>query len=146
MIYVYIFSPFWYMSIFSPPFDICLYFLPLLIYVYIFSPLLLYVYIFVALYIILHIESEWQTIIFKCLQISVIYIIFNNCNLYVFQTVIALLMLIPGDVGSLIDFFSFAAWLFYALAIVCLFILRWKMKDVHRPIKVLQRETYRIYS
>lgn len=65
-----------------------------------------------------------------------------NCKRYtpvpclIFTTVIALLMLIPGDVGALIDFFSFAAWLFYALAIVCLFILRWKMKDVHRPIKV----------
>lgn len=52
------------------------------------------------------------------------------------QAILSLLMLIPGDIGQLIDFFSFAAWLFYALAIVSLFILRWKMKDAHRPIKV----------
>ncbi|KAL5022204.1 hypothetical protein ScPMuIL_001359 [Solemya velum] len=53
-----------------------------------------------------------------------------------FTTVLALLMIIPLDVGALIDFFSFAAWLFYALTIVCLFVLRWTMKDAHRPIKV----------
>lgn len=54
----------------------------------------------------------------------------------IFTSVISLLMLIPGDIGGLIDFFSFAAWLFYALTIVCLFILRWTMKDAKRPIKV----------
>ncbi|XP_076111587.1 b(0,+)-type amino acid transporter 1-like isoform X1 [Mytilus galloprovincialis] len=65
-----------------------------------------------------------------------------NCRRYtpipclIFTAILSLLMLIPGDIGQLIDFFSFAAWLFYALAIVSLFILRWKMKDAHRPIKV----------
>lgn len=54
----------------------------------------------------------------------------------IFTTVLALLMLIPGDIGSLIDFFSFAAWMFYALAIVSLIILRFTMKNEHRPIKV----------
>ncbi|XP_062583996.1 b(0,+)-type amino acid transporter 1-like [Saccostrea cucullata] len=54
----------------------------------------------------------------------------------IFTTVIALLMLIPGDIGSLIDFFSFAAWMFYALAIICLIILRFKWKDRKRPIKI----------
>ncbi|KAK3086066.1 hypothetical protein FSP39_012937 [Pinctada imbricata] len=33
-------------------------------------------------------------------------------------------------------FFSFAAWLFYALAIVSLIVLRFTRKDDHRPIKV----------
>ncbi|XP_048742291.1 b(0,+)-type amino acid transporter 1-like isoform X2 [Ostrea edulis] len=54
----------------------------------------------------------------------------------IFTTVVALLMLIPGDIGSLIDFFSFAAWMFYALAIVSLMILRFTRKDDYRPIKI----------
>ncbi|XP_061163493.1 b(0,+)-type amino acid transporter 1-like [Saccostrea echinata] len=54
----------------------------------------------------------------------------------IFTTVIGLLMLIPGDIGSLIDFFSFAAWMFYALAIISLIILRFKWKDAKRPMKI----------
>ncbi|KAK3085560.1 hypothetical protein FSP39_005319 [Pinctada imbricata] len=60
----------------------------------------------------------------------------------VFTTIIGLIMLIPGDIGSLIDFFSFAAWLFYALAIVSLIVLRFTRKDDHRPIKVFYLYKY----
>ncbi|XP_052063177.1 b(0,+)-type amino acid transporter 1-like [Mytilus californianus] len=65
-----------------------------------------------------------------------------NCKRYtpipclIFTSLVALLMLIPGDIGSLIDFFSFASWMFYALAIISLFILRWRLPDAHRPIKI----------
>ncbi|XP_076111590.1 b(0,+)-type amino acid transporter 1-like [Mytilus galloprovincialis] len=65
-----------------------------------------------------------------------------NCKRYtpipclIFTSVVSLLMLIPGDIGSLIDFFSFASWMFYALAIISLFILRWRLPDAHRPIKI----------
>ncbi|OWF53532.1 b(0,+)-type amino acid transporter 1-like [Mizuhopecten yessoensis] len=54
----------------------------------------------------------------------------------IFTTIVSLLMLIPGNIGSLIDFFSFAAWLFYALTILSLVVLRFTMKNAHRPIKV----------
>ena len=47
-----------------------------------------------------------------------------------------MIALIPGDIGTLIDFFSFAAWLFYALTIISLIVLRFTMKDANRPIKV----------
>uniref|UniRef100_K1PSJ9 B(0,+)-type amino acid transporter 1 n=1 Tax=Magallana gigas TaxID=29159 RepID=K1PSJ9_MAGGI len=40
----------------------------------------------------------------------------------IFTTVVALLMLIPGDIGSLINFVSFASWMFYSLAIVSLIV------------------------
>jgi L-type amino acid transporter 9 len=45
-------------------------------------------------------------------------------------------MVIPSDVGSLIDFFSFAAWLFYGLAVFCVVILRFTKPNAERPIKV----------
>jgi len=54
----------------------------------------------------------------------------------VFTCIIALIMIIPGDIGSLIDFFSFAVWLFYGLTMATLLILRYTMKDEHRPYKV----------
>ncbi|KAL4235159.1 b(0 +)-type amino acid transporter 1 [Mactra antiquata] len=50
--------------------------------------------------------------------------------------VIAVLMVIPADIGSLIDFFSFAAWLFYGMAVSCVLVLRIRRPDAHRPIKV----------
>ena len=45
-------------------------------------------------------------------------------------------MVIPSDIGSLIDFFSFAAWLFYGLAVFCVVILRFRKPHAERPIKV----------
>lgn len=52
------------------------------------------------------------------------------------QAAIALIMVIPSDIGSLIDFFSFTAWIFYGGSMVALLLLRYTMKDVHRPYKV----------
>ncbi|XP_060075249.1 b(0,+)-type amino acid transporter 1-like [Ylistrum balloti] len=54
----------------------------------------------------------------------------------VFTTTLSLLMLIHGDVESLIDFFSLAALPFYALTTVSLVVLRFTMKDAHRHIKI----------
>ncbi|KAK3893117.1 hypothetical protein Pcinc_003053 [Petrolisthes cinctipes] len=53
-----------------------------------------------------------------------------------FNAAIALIMVIPSDIGSLIDFFSFTAWIFYGGSMVALLVLRYTMKDVHRPYKV----------
>lgn len=65
--------------------------------------------------------------------------IFNTANKpsYIrFQIVISLIMIIPGDIASLVDFFSFSAWLFYGVTVTCLLIFRFTKKDVERPIKV----------
>ena len=53
-----------------------------------------------------------------------------------FQTIIALLMVIPSDIESLIDFFNFTAWLFYGLTMAALILMRWTYKDTPRPYKV----------
>ncbi|KAK3600937.1 hypothetical protein CHS0354_004146 [Potamilus streckersoni] len=54
----------------------------------------------------------------------------------IFTCSIAMLMIIPSDVGGLIDFFSFASWIFYALTALALIILRFTRRNDHRPIKV----------
>ena len=52
------------------------------------------------------------------------------------QSIIALIMIIPGDIGSLIDFFSFTAWIFYGAAMLALIVMRFTKKDAPRPYKV----------
>ena len=47
-----------------------------------------------------------------------------------------MLMVIPADIASLIDFFSFAAWLFYGMAVFCVILLRFTRKKADRKIKV----------
>ncbi|XP_057316623.1 b(0,+)-type amino acid transporter 1-like [Hydractinia symbiolongicarpus] len=55
-----------------------------------------------------------------------------------FLALISLIMLIPdtAEFGTLIDFFSFASWLFYGACFVALIYLRFKRKDMERPYKV----------
>ena len=57
-------------------------------------------------------------------------------QIHSFQAIIAIIMLIPADIGSLLNFFSFTAWLFYGAVALALLILRYKWKDAHRPFKV----------
>lgn len=56
----------------------------------------------------------------------------------IFNAILAIAYVIPGNVNSLIDFFSFTAWLFYGLTMLALIRLRfvepWKNK--HRPYRV----------
>lgn len=56
----------------------------------------------------------------------------------IFNAILSILYVIPGDVGSLIDFFNFAAWLFYGLTMLALIRLRYiePWKDKHRPYRV----------
>ena len=63
-----------------------------------------------------------------------------------FQAIIAIIMLIPADIGSLLNFFSFTAWLFYGAVALALLILRYKCKDAHRPFKVLLNIHSKIYQ
>ncbi|XP_063871905.1 b(0,+)-type amino acid transporter 1-like isoform X6 [Scylla paramamosain] len=53
-----------------------------------------------------------------------------------FNAAIALIMVIPSDIGSLIDFFSFTAWIFYGGAMTALIVMRHTMPDAPRPYKV----------
>jgi len=51
---------------------------------------------------------------------------------------LAVVFLIPADIGELIDFVSFLMWIFYGMAIlsVIIFRIRKDYKDLHRPVKV----------
>ena len=46
------------------------------------------------------------------------------------------ILLIPGDIETLINYFSFAQWMIYGLVMVAVLILRYKHPDWERPIKV----------
>ncbi|CAG2168455.1 unnamed protein product [Oppiella nova] len=56
----------------------------------------------------------------------------------IFNAFLSILMVIPGNIESLIDFFSFTAWMFYGATMLALIILRYKSpyKDKSRPYKV----------
>ncbi|CAL8285690.1 unnamed protein product [Lota lota] len=54
----------------------------------------------------------------------------------IFTTVISLLVLIPGDFQSIVNFFSFTAWFFYAITISGLLYLKIKKPELPRPYKV----------
>lgn len=56
----------------------------------------------------------------------------------VLVSLIALLMIIPADIESLIDFFNFSAWIFYGLTMSALIVMRFTRKNAERPYKVHQ--------
>ena len=81
-----------------------------------------------------------------------------------FQAFLSLLMIIPGDIGTLIDFFSFTAWLFYGLTFVAVIVFRfrtkwrhvkrvYKVKDLNEPVNeskslvfLTPSQPYRLYQ
>lgn len=56
----------------------------------------------------------------------------------IFNALLSIAYVVPGNVNSLIDFFSFTAWLFYGLTMLALIKLRYTepWKDKHRPYRV----------
>lgn len=54
----------------------------------------------------------------------------------IFTGIISLIMIIPGSIDALIDYFSFASWIFYGAAFVCVIVLRFTHPEWERPIKV----------
>ncbi|KAM5237092.1 B(0,+)-type amino acid transporter 1 [Ctenodactylus gundi] len=54
----------------------------------------------------------------------------------IFCGIMATIYVIPGDINSLVNYFSFAAWLFYGLTTAGLIVMRVTRKDLERPIKV----------
>ncbi|XP_054710188.1 b(0,+)-type amino acid transporter 1-like [Uloborus diversus] len=54
----------------------------------------------------------------------------------IFNAILAICMIVPGDIGSLIDFFSFTAWLFYGMTFLALIVMRHTKPDLRRPYKV----------
>ncbi|XP_047183300.1 b(0,+)-type amino acid transporter 1 isoform X3 [Scophthalmus maximus] len=54
----------------------------------------------------------------------------------IFTTVISLVVLIPGDFQSIVNFFSFTAWFFYAITLSGLLYLKIKKPELPRPYRV----------
>ncbi|KAJ8387948.1 hypothetical protein AAFF_G00148820 [Aldrovandia affinis] len=54
----------------------------------------------------------------------------------IFTTAISLVVLIPGDFQSIVNFFSFTAWFFYGITLAGLIYLKIKKPDLPRPYKV----------
>ena len=54
------------------------------------------------------------------------------------QMLVSIIMLIPDSSSfmTLVDFFSFASWVFYGSTFAALLWLRWKRPSMHRPYKV----------
>jgi L-type amino acid transporter 9 len=52
------------------------------------------------------------------------------------QSLIAAAMVLYGTIDSLIDFFSFTAWIFYGGAMVALIVMRYTKPNYPRPYKV----------
>ncbi|XP_032877957.1 b(0,+)-type amino acid transporter 1-like [Amblyraja radiata] len=53
-----------------------------------------------------------------------------------FTAFIALILLIPGDFGSIVKYFSFTAWFFYSQAFAALVYMKIKKPHLHRPFNV----------
>lgn len=53
-----------------------------------------------------------------------------------FQSLIAVAMVLYGTIDSLIDFFSFTAWIFYGGAMLALIVMRYTKPHAPRPYKV----------
>ncbi|KAG7509675.1 b(0,+)-type amino acid transporter 1-like [Solea senegalensis] len=54
----------------------------------------------------------------------------------IFTTIISLVVLIPGDFQSIVNYFSFTAWFFYAITMCGLLYLKIKKPELPRPYKV----------
>ncbi|XP_077945185.1 b(0,+)-type amino acid transporter 1 isoform X1 [Gasterosteus aculeatus] len=54
----------------------------------------------------------------------------------IFTTIVSLLVLIPGDFQSIVNYFSFTAWFFYGITLSGLLYLKIKKPELHRPYKV----------
>uniref|UniRef100_UPI0037E872FD b(0,+)-type amino acid transporter 1 n=1 Tax=Semicossyphus pulcher TaxID=241346 RepID=UPI0037E872FD len=54
----------------------------------------------------------------------------------IFNGILAICYIIPADINTLINYFSFATWSFYGLAALALIVMRFTRKELHRPVKV----------
>ncbi|KAM3876935.1 b(0,+)-type amino acid transporter 1 [Diretmus argenteus] len=54
----------------------------------------------------------------------------------IFNGILAIFYIIPSDINTLINYFSFAQWVFYGLTALALIVMRFTRKDLHRPVKV----------
>ncbi|OWF41468.1 B(0,+)-type amino acid transporter 1 [Mizuhopecten yessoensis] len=51
-------------------------------------------------------------------------------------TTLSVVYMIPAEIASLMNLLNFLGWLFYGMAMIAVIVLRWKMKDAKRIVKV----------
>ncbi|XP_038556749.1 b(0,+)-type amino acid transporter 1 isoform X3 [Micropterus salmoides] len=54
----------------------------------------------------------------------------------IFNGVLSLFYIIPADINTLINYFSFAQWVFYGLTALALIVMRFTRRELNRPVKV----------
>ncbi|POI28293.1 hypothetical protein CIB84_007957 [Bambusicola thoracicus] len=54
----------------------------------------------------------------------------------IFYGAITIIYIIPGDINTLINYFSFAVWIFYGLSVFALIVMRFTRKEFKRPIRI----------
>ncbi|XP_031702543.1 b(0,+)-type amino acid transporter 1 isoform X1 [Anarrhichthys ocellatus] len=54
----------------------------------------------------------------------------------IFNGILSIFYIIPADINTLINYFSFAQWMFYGLTALALIVMRFTRKELHRPVKV----------
>jgi len=54
----------------------------------------------------------------------------------ILQGMLSIIYIIPADINTLINYFSFAQWAFYGLTCLVLIVMRFTRKELHRPVKV----------
>ena len=53
-----------------------------------------------------------------------------------FLTILSCLYVLPADFGTLLNYFSFTAWIFYGLTVLGVIVMRFTQPDRDRPIRV----------
>ncbi|KPP58954.1 HLA-B associated transcript 1-like, partial [Scleropages formosus] len=53
-----------------------------------------------------------------------------------FNGFLTILYIMPADINTLINYFSFAQWVFYGLTVLVLIVMRFTRKEWNRPVKV----------
>jgi hypothetical protein len=69
-------------------------------------------------------------------ECNILFIIRRLMFRFSFQSLIAVAMVISGSIDSLIDFFSFTAWIFYGGSMLALIVMRFTKPNAPRPYKV----------
>ncbi|XP_041797226.1 b(0,+)-type amino acid transporter 1-like [Chelmon rostratus] len=54
----------------------------------------------------------------------------------IFNGMLAICYIIPADIKTLINYLSFAQWMFFGLTALALIVMRFTRKELHRPVKV----------
>ncbi|KAI4902722.1 hypothetical protein NFI96_025881, partial [Prochilodus magdalenae] len=54
----------------------------------------------------------------------------------IFNGILSIIYVMPADINTLINYFSFAQWAFYGLTALALIVMRFTRKELERPVKV----------